>query len=80
MSAGVPTAELADWLAGTEAVVEFVAKEDGAAKRLLARKDDRYADWTRAAFEAALSPRFATVRSAELAQGRRVIYHLRPRA
>ena len=80
LGAGVPTAELADWLAGAESVVEFVAKEDAAAKRLLARKDDRYADWTRAAFEAALAPRFLTVRTAELAGGRRVLYHLRPRA
>lgn len=80
LSAGVPTAELVGWLAGAEAVVEFVAKEDAAAQRLLARKDDRYADWTRSAFEAALAPRFTVIRSAELAGGRRVLYHLRPRA
>lgn len=82
LSSGVPTSELAEWLSslGAEAVVEFVAKEDVAAKRLLARKDDRYADWTRAAFEAALAPRFTVVRSADLAEGRRVLYHLRPRA
>ena len=82
LGAGVPTAELVDWLSslGAEAVVEFVAREDAAAKRLLARKDDRYGDWTRAAFEAALAPRFVTVRSAELAGGLRALYHLRPRA
>lgn len=81
LGAGVPTAELVAWLAslGAEAVVEFVAKEDVAAKRLLARKDDRYGDWTRAAFEAALAPRFVTVRSAELNGGLRVLYRLRPR-
>lgn len=81
LTAGVPTAELAAWLGslGAEAVVEFVAKDDAAAKRLLARKDDRYDDWTAAAFEAALAPRFETLRRAELAGGRRVLYHLRPR-
>ncbi|TBR16987.1 methyltransferase [bacterium] len=81
LSAGVPTEELADWLKslGAEAVVEFVAKDDPAAKRLLARKDDRYDDWTRAAFEAALAPRFETLRRAELSGGGRVLYHLRPK-
>lgn len=81
LGAGVPTAELAAWLAalGAEAVVEFVAKDDPAAKRLLARKDDRYEDWTRAAFEAALAPRFETLSRAELSGGGRVLYHLRPR-
>lgn len=81
LSAGVPTAELADWLAdfGAEAVVEFASKDDPAARRLLARKDDRYEDWTVPAFEAALAPRFETVRRAELCGGNRVLYHLRPR-
>ena len=81
LGAGVPTAELVDWLAAlkAEAVVEFVAKEDPAARRLLARKADRYEDWTVSAFEAALSTRFETVKRSELASGRRVLYHLRPR-
>lgn len=80
LGAGVPAAELAAWLAGlgAEAVVEFASKDDPAAKRLLARKDDRYDDWTPAAFEAALAPRFETLRRAELCGGLRVLYHLRP--
>lgn len=81
LGAGIPTAELVEWLAslGAEAVVEFVAKEDPAAKRLFARKDDRYDDWTRAAFESALAPRFETLARAEISGGGRVLYHLRPR-
>lgn len=80
LSAGVPTSELAAWLAslGAEAAVEFASKDDPAVRRLLVRKDDRYDDWTPAAFEAALAPRFETLRRAELCGGLRVLYHLRP--
>ncbi|MDE2293132.1 MAG: methyltransferase [Elusimicrobia bacterium] len=81
LTAGVPTAELVDWLGslGGEVVAEFVAKEDPQAARLLVRKDDRYADWTVPAFEAAAARRFTTLRRLQLDGGRRVLYHLRPR-
>ena len=81
LSAGVPTAALADWLAGIapEAVVEFVAKEDPTARRLLTRKDDRYHDWTEAEFQSALSHRFQVVRREALSGGLRVLLHLRAR-
>lgn len=81
LSAGIPTAELIDWLAslGAQSIVEFVAKDDPAAHRLLARKDDRYEDWTAPAFESLLGERFTISRREELAGGRRVLYHVRPR-
>ncbi|MBI5595444.1 MAG: methyltransferase [Elusimicrobia bacterium] len=81
LSAGVPAAELADWLAGlgADAVVEFVAKEDPAARRLLARKDDRYADWTEASFQALFSSRFQVIKREALSGGLRVLFQLRPR-
>ncbi|MBI2363139.1 MAG: methyltransferase [Elusimicrobia bacterium] len=81
LSAGVPAAELADWLGGlgADAVVEFVAKEDPAARRLLARKDDRYSDWTEASFTSLLSARFSVLKREPLAGGLRVLFQLRPR-
>lgn len=81
LGAGVPTAALVDWLAGlgAEAVVEFVAKDDPTARRLLARKDDRYADWTEAEFQALAARRFQVLRREALCEGHRVLFHLRPR-
>ncbi len=82
LGAGIPLADIVDWLGslGGELVVEFVAKDDPLARRLLARKDDRYEDYTSEHFEKLLAPRFTTSRREPLAGGRRALYHLRPRA
>ncbi len=83
ISANVPLVAVVDWLHGlTEAaVVEFATPGDPMVDRLLARKrGDDHPDYRRDWFERALFERFAAVETLELAEGTRVLYHVRSRS
>jgi SAM-dependent methyltransferase len=79
----VPVADAVDWLRDLtgKAVVEFATPEDPMVQRLLARKrEDDHPDYRRDWFERCLAERFETVRMEELADGRRILYHVRARS
>lgn len=77
IGANVPLPEWMDWLAGmsSEAIVEFVAKDDPQAERLLRNKDDQYGDYSLERFEQLLNARMSIVQRQALGSGTRVLYH-----
>lgn len=77
VGANVPLPEWMDWLAGmsSEAIVEFVAKDDPQAERLLRNKDDQCGDYSRERFEQLLNARMSIVQRQSLGSGTRVLYH-----
>jgi hypothetical protein len=82
IGANVPMRDFVGWLAelGTSLVIEFVGRGDEMVQRLLANKDDQYADYHEAAFEAALGERFDIVVREPLKGGKRTIYFALARA
>jgi hypothetical protein len=83
ISGNVPLAEIVEWLhsLGGDVVVEFVARDDPMARRLIARKKaGLHDDYTRESWESLLQARFEVEAVEELAGGARVLYAARPRA
>ena len=78
ISSHIPVSEFIDWLAsfGAEVVIEFVTKGDAMVKRLLANKEDIYADYEVAHFEACVAKSFRVAAREELQSGTRIMYHL----
>jgi SAM-dependent methyltransferase len=82
ISGNVPVPEFLSWLRGleTELVIEFPTRDDPRAAALLARKKPgAHPDYDREPFERALRERFDVERELALAEGRRILYHARPR-
>lgn len=67
-------ATLSPWL-----IIEFVPKSDGQVQRLLASREDIFADYTRDGFEAAFSSLFEIERAIPVQESERVIYLMRRR-
>jgi hypothetical protein len=78
----IPLPEIVAWLAslGASAVVEFATPEDPMVQRLQAAKppEDRH-EYSLAAWERCLEEAFVVERRRELADGRRVLFFVRPR-
>jgi hypothetical protein len=76
IGANIPMRDFIGWLAdlGTSLVIEFVGRQDEMVQRLLANKDDQYADYDEASFEAALAERFEIASREPLKGGKRTIY------
>jgi hypothetical protein len=72
----VPLTAFADYLArlGRRVIVEFVPKSDPMAKRMLAAREDVFADYTIECFEHAFAARFVIDERVPLARSNRVIY------
>jgi hypothetical protein len=81
LGANVGVADAIDWLAelGDLLVVEFVRREDPMVQRMLGRKDEPFADYDLAPFEAALGERFEVLRREPLPSARRLLYLARAR-
>lgn len=75
----VPLRKVAELLARTAplAVVEFVDKADSQVQRLLASREDIFADYTETGFEKALEGLFTVARRAPIEGTRRTLYLLR---
>ena len=82
IGANLPLEEVVEWLAtfGAHLIVEFVAKDDPMAQRLLLNKVDQFGDYDREAFERLLSAHLEIVDRTELASGTRTLYFARPRS
>ncbi|MFA6958676.1 MAG: class I SAM-dependent methyltransferase [Thermoanaerobaculia bacterium] len=80
LGGNVPLGEVVDWLAepGGHLVIEFVAKGDPMAEKLLLNKLDNYADYDRDEFERLLGLRFELLDRLELRGGLRTLYFARP--
>jgi ribosomal protein L11 methylase PrmA len=78
---GLPLSEIAAFIAeiALHAVVEFVPKADPQVQYLLASRDDIFVDYTREAFEAAVSDHFAIEDVSVMRDSSRVLYLLRRR-
>ncbi len=72
----VPLPQVADLFAGLArwAIVEFVPKEDGQVRRMLAAREDIFTDYHRQGFERAFERRFTLLRSQEIEGTQRVVY------
>ena len=62
--------------AGASVIVEFIEKRDSQVQRLLASREDIFAEYSEAGFENALSGIFRIVRKQPIAGAQRVMYHL----
>jgi hypothetical protein len=82
IGANVPLRDLVHWLAGLrcEVVIEFVARDDPMAQRMLRRKEDPYPEYCEANFERCLAEHFETLARQQLASGVRTLYHIKPRS
>jgi hypothetical protein len=74
----VPLARLANFFArlGKWLILEFVPKDDPQVQRLLAWRQDIFADYTRQGFEAAFSPFFAVREAISIRDTQRTLYLL----
>lgn len=77
----VPLRDFLDWLAdsGADVVVEFVAKDDPMARKLLRNKDDDYVDYTPETFARWFEERFEVASRLDLGSGTRTLYFGRAR-
>ena len=77
----LPLPRIVDWIAGLapRAVLEFVPKDDPQAQRLLASREDVFAGYDVAHFEAALRERFVIEAAEPLPDSGRRLYRLRGR-
>ncbi len=77
----VPLARIADFLAdlAPALVVEWVPKEDSQVRRLLASREDVFADYDERGFEATFAPRFETLRKTPIPGTLRTLYTMRRR-
>lgn len=82
ITSNIPLAEVVEWFRelGGEVVVEFPTRDDEMVKRLLRNKDQAYDDYRTEFFEACLANHFELCQRIVLPSGRRIIYHLNPRA
>jgi ribosomal protein L11 methylase PrmA len=60
-------------------VIEFVPKEDSQVQRMLATREDVFAEYTQSAFERAFADRFVVESATPVAESRRTIYVMRRR-
>lgn len=80
ITANIPVQALVDAIAdlGGTVIVEFVAKDDPQAKRLLQNKRKAHAEYTKEHFEAALARRFRIAAAHPLPSGTRTLYLAEP--
>jgi ribosomal protein L11 methylase PrmA len=78
ISNNVPLERLAEFFArlGRNLIIGFVPKEDSQVQRLLASREDVFADYTREGFERAFGRRFTIVQVRPIASTRRLLYHM----
>jgi len=81
VAGNVPLPRVADFMAeiSRELIVEFVPKSDPQVRRLLASREDVFADYHREGFEAAFAARFETARSDVVRGTDRTLYLMRRR-
>lgn len=81
VAANVPLALLLDWLCSLQAtiVIEFVERRDEMFKKLLANKEEQYADYTRENFDRQVARRFRVRARLPLKDGLRELLLLDPR-
>ncbi|MBN1503549.1 MAG: SAM-dependent methyltransferase [Candidatus Eisenbacteria bacterium] len=79
ISNNVPLGKIADFLKSVcrFLVIEFVPKSDSQVQRLLSTREDVFSDYTRQAFEAEFSQRFAIQECVQLKESQRVLYLMR---
>lgn len=77
----IPLGMIAAWLArlGRHVIVEFVPKTDPQSQRLLAVREDVFDQYDRQHMEEALAAHFSIVKTVELKDAGRVLYHCRER-
>jgi hypothetical protein len=77
----VPLDAIASYFAtlGSALVIEFVPKEDSQVQRMLATREDVFADYTRDAFERAFERQFAIEEAAPVSESQRTLYVMRRR-
>jgi hypothetical protein len=77
----VPFAKIAAWFArlGRHLVIEFVPKTDSQVQRLLASREDVFADYTEPAFTREFGRYFEVVSAQPIQGSERVLYHMRRR-
>lgn len=75
----VPLRNVVELLArmGTDAIVEFVDKNDSQVQRLLASREDIFDEYCETGFESALSGAFRIIRKQPLSGAHREMYHLK---
>lgn len=81
IAANIPADDLIAWFAGLggRLIVEYVGKNDPMVQRLLANKDDDYADYEQGRFEASLEHHFSIDARVSVPNGSRVLYSCSPR-
>ncbi|HCF71277.1 MAG TPA: SAM-dependent methyltransferase, partial [Syntrophomonas sp.] len=79
ISNNAPFEKIAEWLAllSDNLIIEFVPKEDSQVQVLLATRDDIFLNYTKSEFEKAFQHYFDFIRSENILNSERVIYHLR---
>jgi len=72
----VPFAAIAEWFAslGRTLVIEFVPKSDAMVRRLLASREDLFADYHQQGFEQSFAPRWQTISREPIPGSERVLY------
>jgi ribosomal protein L11 methylase PrmA len=72
----IPLTQAIDWITATatSGVIEFVPKDDPMVRQLLSLRSDIFEDYTREAFEAALSERTRIVESTVISASGRTLY------
>lgn len=78
VTGNVPLDQVAEFLrrAGRSLVVEFVPKTDPQFRRIMGVRDDVFADYSQAGFEAAFARYFTTDRAERLADSERTLYQM----
>ena len=78
----VPFERIADFLAetGRTLVIEFVPKDDSQVQRMLATREDVFAEYTAEAFERAFARHFRLISKASIRESGRTIYRMERRA
>ncbi len=78
----VPLDAIGHWFAelGSQAIVEFVPKDDPMVEFLLSSREDVFPGYTLEGFRAAMAPAWETVAEVPLDDSTRVLFHLRRRA
>ncbi len=76
ISNNLPFDKIAEFFAATcnNLAIEFVPKQDGQVKRLLATREDIFPNYTREAFEKSFEQHFEIMESAEIDSSERVLY------
>ena len=74
----VPLPDIAEWFAGLaeRLIIEWIPKEDPMVVRLLASREDVFADYSQDGFEAAIAPHFTVERRESLRGSVRTLYLL----